>query len=175
MKNELRQSMDFPKSFVRSSFGRVVLLILLSICSYLFFSRLVVSAVEVKGSSMSPTLISGDRVFLNRFAYLHREPLRGELVVLRDPETSDLVVKRIVGLPGDMVQVTSVQAFINGKSLKEPYIRYSGKAQLVGPRSAPVLVPKGSYYVLGDNRMDSVDSRMFGTVTRDRILGVINL
>lgn len=174
IKLSLKNSMQTPNAFVRSSFAKVVVLVLLSLCSYLFFSRLVVSAVEVSGSSMAPTLLSGDRVFLNRLTYLHREPQRGDLVVLRDPETADLVVKRIVALPGEMVQVAVEQTFVNGKRLAEPYIRLPRKVAMAG-RSAPLIVPKDNYFVLGDNRLNSVDSRSFGPVPRERILGVINL
>src|SRR5258705_9979192 len=93
---------------------KLALLAFLSFGSYLFFSRVVVTAVEVKGASMSPTLTSGDRFLLNRFAYLHREPQRGELVVLKDPETGDLIVKRIVGLPCETVVMQNEAAIVNG-------------------------------------------------------------
>jgi len=158
----------------RARIGKFVLLALLSCCSYFFFSRLVVMAVEVRGSSMSPTLVSGDMVILNRFASSRHVPQRGELVVLREPDNGELVVKRIVGLPEETIQVSLDSAFINGKKLSEPYIVHAAK-ELVGKPGAPTVVPKGNFYVLGDNRHNSIDSRVFGPVPRDNIIGIINL
>ena len=131
-------------------------------------------AVEVQGVSMSPTLKNGDLVMLNRFAYISREPKRGELVVLRDPETEELVVKRIIGLPEESVAAGSDHAFVNGRLLFEPYLYMAARTAVEKP-SYLTRVPKDHFYVLGDNRHYSVDSRAFGPVPRDRILGVINL
>ena len=155
-------------------FLKLILLVVLSLCSYLFFSRLVVSAVEVKGASMSPTLTAGDHFLLNRFAYLHRDPLRGELVVLKDPETGDLIVKRIVGLPCETVVMQNEAAYVNGRRMIEPYASVpiqGGRARL----GKATVVPRDHYFVLGDNRTRSVDSRVFGPVFREDILGVITL
>lgn len=155
-------------------FFKLVLLVVLSLCSYLFFSRLVVTAVEVKGASMSPTLTAGDHFLLNRFAYLHRDPQRGELVVLKDPETGDLIVKRIIGLPCETVVMQNEAAYVNGRRMIEPYASVSihrGRAAL----GKATVIPRDHYFVLGDNRTRSVDSRVFGPVSRDNILGVITL
>lgn len=152
---------------------KVLLLIALSFCSYLFFSRLVVTAVEVKGASMQPTLRAGDRCLLNRFAYLTREPQRGELVVLKDPETEELIVKRIVGMPFETVIMRNDAAYVNGRRMFEPYAsRYLREDDT--PLSKATVVPKDHYFVLGDNRTRSLDSRSFGPVERERILGVIS-
>lgn len=164
------EAMDFSGS----ALARFGLVIVLSICSYFFFSRVVVTAVEVKGSSMYPTLLSGDRMLLNRFAYLHRMPERGELVVLRDPETHELIVKRIVGLPLETIRIDASSVFVNGRKLAEPYIGRASKTAVNEP-SVETGVPKDYYYVLGDNRGNSSDSRVFGPVSRESILGLINL
>ena len=167
-----------PRSCVASSGRRQLfkfgVLILLCFCSYLFFSRMVVTAVEVKGASMSPTLTAGDRFLLNRFAYLHREPQRGELVVLKDPETEELIVKRIVGLPCETVLMQNDVPYVNGHRLYEPYARGTLRTNHI-PFGKATVVPRDRYYVLGDNRSRSVDSRKFGTVSRESILGVITL
>jgi signal peptidase I len=153
---------------------KLLLLVALSFCSYLFFSRLVVTAVEVKGVSMSPTLIAGDLFMLNRFAYLTREPQRGELVVLKDPENGDLIVKRIVGMPCETVVMQNDIAYINGKRLPEPYATRLARMDRSQFGKATVI-PRDCYYVLGDNRTRSLDSRVFGPIKRDSILGVISL
>jgi signal peptidase I len=158
----------------RQRFVKLLLIVVLSFCSYLFFSRMVVTAVEVRGSSMSPTLLSGDRVILNRFAFLHRSPQRGEMVVLKDPETGDLVVKRIIALPRETVQLRGEVVYVNDQPLAEPYVSRQRKVLLT--RNNPVTsVPRDHYFVLGDNRNNSSDSRAFGPVPRESIVGVISL
>src|SRR3954447_14504960 len=112
MKNTIQ---TVPGVLRRNNIANVCLLIALSFGSYFFFSRMVVTAMEVRGSSMSPTLVSGDMVILNRFANMTRVPQRGELVVLKDPETGELVVKRVVGMPEETVAMAIDHAFINGK------------------------------------------------------------
>ena len=150
------------------------LLIALSVGSYFFFSRVIVTAVEVKGVSMAPTLRAGDRCILNRFAYLTREPARGEMVVLKDPETGDLIVKRIVGLPCETVIMRNDAAYVNGRRIFEPYASRFVRNDL-SPLSKATVCPKGHYFVLGDNRNRSVDSRAFGPVPRANILGVLSM
>jgi len=163
-----------PVSRGQRAFLKLGVLIVLSFASYLFFSRVVVTAVEVKGASMSPTLAAGDRFLLNRFAYLTREPQRGELVVLKDPETHELIVKRIVGLPCETVIMQNEVAYVNGRRLPEPYAATSHRPDK-SPLSKATVVPRDHYFVLGDNRSRSVDSRTFGPVHRDSIVGVITL
>jgi signal peptidase I len=165
---------EAPQNITRSRFAKFALLIALSFASYFFFSRLVVTAVEVQGVSMSPTLLSGDMVILNRFAAINHILQRSEMVVLKDPETGELVVKRIVGMPGDTVQVDMGIAFVNGQRLPEKYLQRAAKAP-TGQPGPKTVVPAGHYYVLGDNRNNSIDSRSFGTVPRENIIGVINL
>jgi signal peptidase I len=151
---------------------KLVALVALSCCSYLFFSRLVVSAVEVKGVSMAPTLAAGDLLLLNRFAYLHRAPQRGEMIVLKDPETGDLIVKRIIGLPCETIVMQNEHAYVNGRLLPEPYTAALTRPDY-SPLSKATVIPQNCYYVLGDNRTRSLDSRTFGPITRESILGVI--
>jgi signal peptidase I len=133
-----------------------------------------VTAVEVKGASMAPTLTAGDRFLLNRFAYLHREPQRGELIVLKDPETGELIVKRIIGLPCETVLMQNEAPYINGHRLQEPYARSSARPDR-SPWGKATVIPRNHYFVLGDNRARSVDSRDFGPISRESILGVITL
>ena len=163
-----------PSRYRRHPLFKLALIVAFSFASYLFFSHLVVTAVEVKGVSMYPTLTAGDRLLLNRFAYLHREPLRGEMVVLKDPETGDLIVKRIVGLPCETVVMQNESAFVNGHRLTEPYAAITTGKMDKMPLGKATVVPRDHYFVLGDNRSRSLDSRVFGPVPRSSILGVIN-
>ena len=159
----------------RRRLAKLALLIGLSFCSYLFFSRLIVTAVEIKGASMSPTLAAGDRFLLNRFAFLHREPQRGELVVLRDPETNELIVKRIVGMPCETVIMQNDHIYVNGRLLSEPYASAAVRFDHASPLGKATVILRDHYFVLGDNRSRSLDSRAFGAVPRESIVGVISL
>ena len=158
------------------SFGRklllVVCLLLGSVASYFMISRFVLMSVQIRGASMSPTLQDGERYVLYRAPYLWRSPRQGEIVVLRDPEDNDLSIKRIVGLPNDIVQVKRDGIYVNNVKLAEPYLpsdtpRYNEPGK-------PVHLGDDDYYVLGDNRGRSADSRLYGPVQRESILGVIS-
>ena len=163
-----------PASVGRRQLLKLTALVALSVGSYFFFSRVVVTAVEVKGASMFPTLASGDRFLLNRFTYLTREPQRGELVVLKDPQDGELIVKRIIALPNETVVMQNDAAYVNGRRMIEPYASVSTRPD-ISPMGQSVVVPRDCYFVLGDNRSRSLDSRVFGPIRRDSILGVITL
>ncbi len=122
---------------------------------------------QVSGLSMAPNITSGEYVLINTFAYRFSAPGRGDVVAFRhDDQTHDVFIKRIVGLPGDRVRIDRGTVYVDGVKFSEPYVRYDD------PRSFPeVAVPTGSVYVLGDNRADSDDSRFFGSVPLERILG----
>lgn len=123
----------------------------------------------VDGPSMEPSFVSGDRILLSKISYLLGKPERGEIVVFRyQADPSRDFVKRIIGLPGDMVQVRSGYVFVNGKELTETYISTYPLEDFPATR-----VPQGCYFVLGDNRRDSLDSRdaNVGFVSSDAIIG----
>ena len=166
----------------------------------------------VPSGSMKPTILEGDRIFVNKLAYdlkipyttLHlaqwENPRRGDIVVFYSPADGKRLVKRVVGIPGDVIAMRNNQLIINGKRISyEPverakmndlppgmdanqygFIENLGPARhpiLITPRRPalrsfdPVTIPQGRYFMMGDNRDDSADSRYFGFVTRDRIVG----
>ena len=143
--------------------------------SYFFFSRCVMSTVEVRGLSMFPTLHNGQRFLLNRLGYWNREPQRGDLVVLRDPEHGEYAVKRIVALPQERLQMRKNIAYINGRRLVEPYLAPTARASENAMMERPIVIPEDHFFVMGDNRDNSEDSRHYGAVARRDILGVISL
>ncbi len=151
----------------------VALVCLLCLASYYLISRFCISSVQVSGRSMQPTLHDGERYLLNRLCYLYREPLPGEVVVIRDPGHKDFAVKRIVAGPSDRVSFEAGHVVVNGKELKETYLA-SGTETLL-PQSKPHLVVLGrnQYFVLGDNRNMSEDSRFYGAINRSQIVGPI--
>lgn len=154
---------------------RVGVALLLSVFSYLFFSRCVMSTVEIRGLSMSPTLQNGDRFLLNRFSYWYREPQRGDLVVLLDPTHAEYVIKRIVALPLEQVRMKRNIAYINGHRLMEPYLPARALATEDAVLERPIDIPEEHYFVMGDNRFNSEDSRHYGAVPRRRIVGVVKI
>ncbi|HVB33644.1 MAG TPA: signal peptidase I [Patescibacteria group bacterium] len=125
--------------------------------------------VKVEGTSMAPGISNQERIFINKFVY-HFEPIRrGDVVVFWYPlDPSKSFIKRVIGLPGDTVTIRSGHVYINGREIREPYIlpRY-----LDDDSYPPVHVPAGEYYVMGDHRDSSDDSRVFGPVPRRYIYG----
>jgi len=158
----------------------------------LLVKAFVVNPYRIPSSSMEPTLhcakpASGcearfsDRVLANRFIYHFRDPHRGEIIVFNTPEAARIkcgaggtFVKRLIGLPGDTVEVRLKQGegyvFINGKQLREPYIEPDRRpAEAFGPEK----VAAGHYFMMGDNRSQSCDSREWGTVPRGNLIGEV--
>ena len=139
-----------------------------------FVSHYVLQSVQVVGASMSPTLHDSERYVLNRFIYHVRDPRPQDIVVLRDPADNCYAVKRIVAKQGDTVFVKEGHLFVNGKLLDEPYLAPNTPTH-AGPRYREQMWVCGvnQYFVLGDNRNNSADSRVYGTVSRQSILGMV--
>ncbi len=146
----------------------------LAVASYFFISHYVLQSVQVAGSSMAPTLHDSDRYFLNRWSYDFRAPRRGEIVVVSDPTDGVYCVKRIIGLPGDTMSIKDGYLFVNGQELDEPYLA-KGTMTFTPEKVQDEVVALGKdrYYVLGDNRNNSFDSRYYGPIARQNILGVV--
>jgi signal peptidase I len=122
----------------------------------------------VEGSSMEPNLVSGQFLIVNRLAYRFGEPQRGDIIVFDFPgNPSDDYVKRIIGLPGEEIRIDQGQVYVNGEMLEEPYL-IDG---LLTPREGTWTVPEDNYFVMGDNRPSSSDSRTWGTLNADFIVG----
>jgi signal peptidase I len=125
--------------------------------------------VKVEGTSMQPELLDQERIFVNKFVYHFEEIHRGDIVVFwypKDPSKS--FIKRVVGVPGDVVHIREGQVYINGQPLKEQYVPQGYQDLDSYPA---VKVKQGSYYVLGDHRNASNDSRSWGLVPRRYIYG----
>jgi signal peptidase I len=132
---------------------------------------------KIPASSMEPTLQVGDLVFVSRWSFLFRDPRRGEVVVFTAPENSRIdLIKRVVGIPGDWIEIRAKRLFVNGQAVEEPYIEHRDPVvfspDAPGPASSrdhfgPLVVQEGQYFVLGDNRDNSYDSRFYGPVPRE--------
>lgn len=146
-------------------------LIILAIAAVMFVAiRLTIESAPVSGTSMLPTLqSSGERLLVNRLAYVFGTPQRGDIITLHSPDApkgSRPYIKRIIGLPGETVAVQNGKVYINGQPLTEPYIM-----EPMTYTMSPEVVPKGYYFVLGDNRNISDDSHIWGMLAKDRIIG----
>ena len=139
----------------------------LVLAGLLFLAINAISArIRVDGSSMVPTLNDGQFVMVNRLVYKYSDPDHGDVVVFhypRDPEQE--YIKRIIGLPGDTVTIDNGHVYLNGQQLNEPYIAASTRT------TGEWQVPGDHLFVLGDNRNNSQDSRNFGFVSMENIIG----
>lgn len=135
----------------------------------LFIITFIAQSFLVQGSSMEPSLHNGERLLVDKITYRVRAPKRGEIIVFRYPaDPRRKFIKRIMGLPGDQIEVRNHTLYVNGASLNEEYIN--------GPTYGdfgPVTVPDGTYFVMGDNRNNSDDSRFadVGPVPRKLVVG----
>ena len=127
--------------------------------------------VKVEGTSMMPSLIDQERIFINKFVYRFgiADIGRGDTVVFWFPgDPSKSYIKRVIGAPGDAIEVIEGKVFVNGRALAEPYVPEEYRDHVSMPRS---VVPPDQYFVLGDHRSSSSDSRAWGTVNRRYIYG----
>ena len=125
--------------------------------------------VKVEGTSMAPLLSDQERIFINKFVYRFEDIHRGDVVVFWYPlDRSKSFIKRVIGLPGETVDIRHGQLYVNGQLIPEPYVppQYTDVADF-----GPVRVPKDSYFVMGDHRISSNDSRVFGPVASQFIYG----
>ncbi|HEY6972568.1 MAG TPA: signal peptidase I [Candidatus Angelobacter sp.] len=140
-----------------------------SLSIILFIILFIYQPVKVEGGSMEPGLQDQERIFINKLAYRLEDIQRGDIVVFRyprDPHKS--FIKRVIGLPGDRIRVFDGQVYLNGRLISEDYV----PAEYMDSRSYPeIKVPMDSYFVLGDHRCMSNDSREFGPVQRAYIYG----
>ena len=179
------ESVKRKKSVVREYVEAIGIAILLA----LFIRTFVVQAFKIPSGSMLPTLLIGDHLLVNKFIYGIRIPFSGKVLVpLKDPKSGDIIVfkfpkdrsidyiKRVVGVPGDEIELKNKKLFVNGEPISDPYAHYTTTAVLPGSVSpkdnfGPVTVPDGKYFVMGDNRDNSSDSRFWGFVENNDVLG----
>jgi signal peptidase I len=136
---------------------------------------LLVAALEplrVSSQSMSPTLVAGDQVVVDKLSVHWRPPSEGELVVFRDPQRRELVVKRVVAVSGQTVAIEDAELVVDGAVRHEPQVDLS---RIDSTYFGPVSVPPDAVFVLGDNRSESIDSRTYGAVPLGDVVGRVVL
>jgi len=130
---------------------------------------------EVSSAAMVPAFLPGDHVIVNQAAYHAGRPRRGDVVVFRYPDDAgQLFLHRVIGVPGDRIEIRDQVVSVNGQAVAEPYVQHTDTSIMVGnvrDHLGPVTVPPGSYFVMGDNRENSLDSRFLGSVSQEHILG----
>jgi signal peptidase I len=163
----------------------IVLALILALVIKTFF----IQAFKIPSGSMIPTLLKGDQILVNKFIYgtriplsdvkvlRLREPRRGDIVVFEYPEDRGVhYIKRLIGLPGDSIEIVNKAVFVNGKKYDMPQAQYEDPETLpsaisVRDNYGPVVVPPHSYFMMGDNRDNSRDSRFWGFVDNAELVG----
>ncbi|MBI5756741.1 MAG: signal peptidase I [Nitrospirae bacterium] len=163
--------------------------ILIAVVMALIIKAFIVQAFKIPSGSMIPTLKIGDHILVNKFIYgvkipftdriviPFKMPQRGDIIVFKFPEDEKKdFIKRVVGLPGDTLEIKEKMVYINGKSLEEQYAAHSDPMVYPGaiqPRDnyGPIVIPEDSYFAMGDNRDFSLDSRYWGFVKLNKIKG----
>lgn len=147
-----------------------VLPLLVAIALALVIKSYVAEARLIPSSSMEPTLQIGDRVIVEKLFFKPSELRRGDVIVFWAPagvSHGDPLIKRVIGLPGDRVEVHDGTVYVNGQPLQEPYIKEKPNADF----EPPVLVPQGDLFMMGDNRNSSFDSRSWGYASFSGVIG----
>jgi signal peptidase I len=168
-----------PASTSRTILEYAVLAVV-AIAVALLVQAFLVKPYRIPSESMENTLLIGDRVLVDRISWRFSEPQRGNIVVFHPPFAGPVLIKRIIGLPGETFSLSGGHVNINGHPLNEPYVRTEdGVREPTDPFSnglpwsleKPYKIPANDYFVMGDNRTDSGDSREFGPVPRGQMVG----
>jgi signal peptidase I len=149
---------------------RLPLGLVLAVVAVLVLAKtFVAEPMRIPSDSMKPTLLPGDQVLVDKLAYRGGGmPHRGDLAVFHDPRTGEILLKRVVAVAGDRVGLEDGVLVVNGRRPVEPY---ADQKSIDSVYFGPVRVRPGSFFVLGDNRANSEDSRVFGSVPTDRLIG----
>ena len=141
----------------------LVVLVLAVVCAVL-----ALEPVRIGSNSMAPTLTAGERVLVDKVSLHFREPRRGEIVAFYAPDNRDLTIKRVAAVAGDRIAIANGVLSVDGRRIHEDYVDHNlVKGEYFGPETVPI----GTVFVLGDNRDDSIDSRSYGPVLTDDVVG----
>ena len=151
-------------------FARSAYLLALALAVVLPVRTWVAEPITIASASMEPALRVGTLMVLDKLSLERRGPRRGEVVSFRSPVDAEDLVKRVIAVPGDVVEIRAKRVFVDGKELDEPYVVHDRpQERLEGDDLGPLTVPEGSYFVLGDNRDESKDSSVWKTASGERV------
>lgn len=161
------KSFDFVKEAL--SWGKDILI---AVIIALFIRQFVLAHTVIPTGSMIPTIEINDHVIVNKLSYRFSEPKRGDIIVFH--EDIDLI-KRVIGLPGEEIDLRDGKVFINGEPLEENYLNEPMDTNLLGILEFPFQIPEDTYFVMGDNRNESQDSRYFGSIHKNKVFAKAGL
>jgi len=151
---------------------RPILVAIGVVCLMLLGLRTVVEPMRVSSDSMKPTYSTGEEILVQKLGAHTHDPARGDIIVVRSPVTGDLMIKRVAALAGQTVEIADGVLSVDGHPVPEPYI---DRAEVGGTYFGPIRVPAGTVFLLGDQRYGSVDSRSYGPIAVDSIVGRVAL
>jgi len=159
---DVRQTISLMGTVFKEVLQVVVPAVLLALAIHIFLAQ----ATVVYGQSMQPHLQPSERLVIEKVSYYFGEPQRNDIVVLDRPQMSELLIKRVVGLPGESVEIRRGSVLIDGQAIDQSFVQLPD-----GSTYGPITLGAGDYFVMGDNRNNSNDSRAFGPVHRGEITG----
>ncbi len=165
----MNPELDFEKRFrlVREVIETIVLTVLMFLVI-----RFAVQNFNVEGTSMEPRLHNGELILVDKWTYLFHPPQRGDVIVfIAPPEPTLDYVKRIIGIPGDRITINGTTVIVDSVTLNETYVAQINQGNTSGATIQNMLVPPNKYFVMGDDRIRSSDSRFWGFVPRNNIIG----
>ena len=145
--------------------------IVLAVGIFLIVYLLILRPHKIKGQSMHPNFPDGEYLLTEKVSYYRHDPKRGDVVVFKPPISEDEFIKRVIALPGETVMLLNGKFYINDVELKEDYIKVDTNQGSFLSEGEKYLVPEGNYFVSGDNRPHSSDSRAWGPITKKAITG----
>lgn len=143
----------------------------LAIGIFLVVYLLVLRPHQIKGASMFPNFKDGEYLLTEKITYYRQDPQRGDVVVFKPPISDDEFIKRVIGLPGETISLKNGKFTIDGDVLKEDYIKVETNGSNFLSEGEEYIIPDGQYFVVGDNRPQSSDSRTWGPIAKKAITG----
>ncbi len=165
----MNPQLDFEKRYrlVREVIETIVLTVLMFLVI-----RFAVQNFNIEGTSMEPSLHDQELILVDKWTYLFRPPARGDVIVfVAPPQPTQDYIKRVIGLPGDTIIITNTTVIVDGVTLNESYVNPNNQGNIYDYKHIHEVVPPNDYFVLGDNRKGSSDSRDWGFVPRKNIIG----
>ncbi len=152
----------------------ILQVIVFAVSIFLFVYLLIMQPHKIKGSSMEPDFHNGEFLLTDKVSYRFGLPKRGDVIVFKaPPDGRDEFIKRIMGTPGDTVKIENGKVYVNGRLVNEPYLApgtYSAAGSFA-TEAKEITIPAENYFVMGDNREHSFDSRNFGVINKSKITG----
>ena len=168
----LSASPETPKPSLQSNIGEFLITLVVFLAIYLLIHAFIAQPHKVDGISMFPNFKHGDLIITDKITYKLSEPKRSDIVVFQNKDNADEdFIKRIMGVPGDKVKVQNNKVYVNGREVQEPYISVPTEPKRFLEEGKEITVRQGYYIVIGDNRTHSSDSREWGELPKDKIIG----